>query len=54
VTEAAVREPAGLLLAVALVVDGALSWWLFGPVLGLAIAAVGWGATVVAFKKMRL
>jgi len=49
-----VREHLGLLLAIALVADAALSWWLFGPYLGLAIAALGWGATVIALRKMRL
>jgi hypothetical protein len=49
-----VREHLGLLLGIALVADAAISWWLFGPYLGLAIAAVGWGATVLAFRKMRL
>ena len=48
------RDHIGLLLAAALIGDAALSWWLFGPYLGLMIAAIGWGATVVAFKKMRL
>jgi hypothetical protein len=49
-----VRDHVGLLLATALIADAALSWWLFGPYLGLMIAAIGWGATVIAFKKMRL
>jgi hypothetical protein len=49
-----VRDHIGLLLAAALIADAALSWWLFGPYLGLLIAAVGWGATVIAFRKMRL
>ena len=48
------RDPTGLLLAAALIADAALCWWLFGPYLGLLIAAVGWGATVIAFRKMRL
>lgn len=47
------RDPVGLLLAIALVADGALSWWLFGPWLGLLIAAAGWGATLVAVRRMR-
>jgi hypothetical protein len=47
------RDAVGPLLALALVLDGALSWWLFGPWLGLAIAALGWGATVVAVRRMK-
>jgi hypothetical protein len=49
-----VRDHIGLLLAAALIVDAAISWWLFGPYLGLLFAAIGWGAMVIAFKKMRL